>query len=199
MPRRFLAVFACLLLGPSLSRADEVSRPPIELGGQLSLQLPDAIHVRGGPGFLAQVQVNPWLRLGGRILSADTSVPFEEGGEETGHHSSWHLEARAEGHLRSSSIIDPWMGLGLGPYRTVFHLPPTHSGAYRSLQQSAPCQGGCWGFEATADLGVDFHLGSVVSLGPFVSARVPFSAQKTPEDKAALYLLLPSLRLTVTF
>ncbi|RYE89792.1 MAG: hypothetical protein EOO75_11230 [Myxococcales bacterium] len=195
-----LVLASLLLAAPARADDDPVSRSfDVGLQGAL-LQVDHTPDLRISGGLAAHAHLSPHLRLGVRSLWVyRTSDAFVDPGDHQGTVSSWHLDVRAEGHLRPLRTIDPWVGVGLGPYRTVFHLPDRSSGAYSSLA-GRPCQPGhaCWGVASTLDLGVDFHLGDTLSLGVLWSARVPFRPRRTPEDEAALYLL-PSVRLTLAF
>ncbi len=197
--------FSCCLLAfslsfPSLALADEVPATHLDVGAEGALLQASykTADWRSVVGLSGSWHLSPYVHLGARFLTASRSSTSSDTADRgDGYYQSWHLDVRAELHARPRATIDPWLGAGFGPYASWNYTPGwVHRG---QVIDTCLASARCWSAEGTADLGIDLHFVSGVTLGLFWSARLPVGRLRTPEDRADIYPLFPSFRALFAF
>jgi hypothetical protein len=143
------------------------------------------------------VHLSSAVRVGGFLESTWQLLPNGDGGSGSGpNFSETRFGARGQWHARPDRVVDPWLGLSLGAIHggTCFCGEPTHSR---------------WAMEIGGDVGLDFHLGRYLAVGPLLSIDTPLfdhpspipdwgGSVREPRFPTSLALFLPMLHVVIT-
>jgi len=169
-----------------------------------TLRLGGLLTTTGFVGVLYGPEANYHLTPAWRVGAYFELVALEGGGDAVfyneAYFSACRFGARGQWHSRPEHVVDPWVGVSLGPFVTT-NLPVMPAWAHDPNAEPIP---GRWGADIGLEAGLDFHLGSVFTIGAvyvvvFPVGPVKQKADSTPVGVYGSVPWFPLLRLGATF
>ncbi|HEY4120158.1 MAG TPA: hypothetical protein VGM56_19975 [Byssovorax sp.] len=200
LPRFFVSSIG-LVLACAFARAAGAETPPREPRVDVGIRggFVSASSVGEPAGALAYAEVNahlaPWLRVGVYVAHTHAESMSSDGSAEFGQiFDVWRVGAKGELHARPHGVVDPWAGVGAGAFIDEHYPEPRPHGGD--------------GLDLSLDVGVDFHIGRVVTLGVVYMLVVPATNAAAYSSHGfgggtyytgVLDVPVPALRLDVAF